>query len=79
MPGTRSGKGRLDLEAKFGGKLPKELPFNFPRTLLRFRGNDEERRYTPDLEQPSRVHLPPLLRGLALSRFSHQRQANLRP
>ncbi len=38
MPGTRPGKGLL--EPKFGAKLSKELPFDFPRTALRFCGND---------------------------------------
>jgi hypothetical protein len=39
MPGTRPGKGCFG--AKSGGKPRQKSAFEFPRTALRFRGNDE--------------------------------------
>ena len=38
-PGTSPGKGLL--KAKFGATRSPEPPFNFPRTAVRFRGNDD--------------------------------------
>src|SRR5215471_10547122 len=38
MPGTRPGKGQL--EANSRRQLPNKRLFEFPRTALRFRGND---------------------------------------
>jgi len=39
--GARDEPGQGLLQAKFGGKRPPELPLNFPRTALRFRGDDD--------------------------------------
>ena len=42
MPRDEPGQGLL--KAKFGATRSPEPPFNFPRTALRFRGNDDRGR-----------------------------------